>query len=143
MTEQVNMRQAVESWKQEAHKTLRLKWSKRQIAFGELFDSIAISIMSDGESDGVSRIRWSFYAYGRFVDMGVGRGHPLGSRKENALRKVAGEDVSKPRKAKPFYVRDIFNQGHVLHELLVEKYGIKMFSVLEQNLDGGKIETSI
>lgn len=138
-----NMRSTVEKWRGYAKKTIREKWTKRQIAFGELFHSIAIQIISDGSSNGVSRIQWSFYAYGRFVDMGVGKGHPLGSRRENALRKVAGENVGKPRKTKPFYVRDIFNQGHVLHEILVEKYGIKMFAILEGNLDGGKIETTI
>ena len=136
------MRDAVVQWRSEAFKTLRQKFSKRNIAMGELFESIAINIVSVGDVD-ISRIQFVFMAYGRFVDMGVGRGHPLGSRKESALLKIAGKEVGKIRKPKQFYTRDIFNQGHILHEILVEQYGVKMFSILENNLDGGKIENAI
>lgn len=141
--ENISMRQAIEQWRTEGLKDIRTKFSRRKIAEGDLYNSIAINIISSGD-DGVEKIQFSFYNYGRFVDMGVGKGWPLGSRKQAALVALAtGEKNKKIRKRKPFYTRDIFHQGHVLHELLVEKYGIKMLQILETNVGGGNITMAV
>lgn len=137
--EKPDMRSTVEQWRSGAIKDIREKFVRRKIAQGSLYESIAINVLSSG--DDLQKIQISFLEYGRFVDMGVGKGWPLGSRKTAALVALAkSEKPGKIRKRKPFYTRDIFHQGHVLHELLVEKHGIKMFSILENSVGGGKIK---
>lgn len=89
-------------------------WQERARGYGvhvgELMNSFTDDVVraSNGEVD---KITHAFNHYGRFVDMGVGRGVPL--------ERVG--DTS--RKAKPFYSETYFRSIQVLTYKMSELYG--------------------
>ncbi len=66
-------------------------------------------------------IRFAFNHYGRFVDMGTGRG-------------VSHESVQlSNRRARPWYSKTFFSQLEKLKDILEEKYGIKaQYSIIQE-----------
>lgn len=139
MTGSLDQFKVVSSWKRVAQEKIRDGFRKRKIHLGNLYESIVINIVSSANGD-VQKVAFMFDAYGRFIDMGVGRGWAIGGRREHSLKKMAGREVSKkPRRMKKFYSKTIFHEGHRLHEIMVEKYGVQMVTTLERELDGGKI----
>lgn len=128
------IKESVEKWRNQAKNRISVKSRKRQLVGSALIDSISINIIQN-EEGGVARVQFIFNAYGRFVDMGVSRGYPIGSRRAALEAKASGTGGKftgpKPRK---FYVRDIFNEGHILQENLIRNYGVKLITTLEQTL---------
>lgn len=92
----------IERWE---HQVIRLGIS----ASGQLLKSFESFVITQSGGD-VSRIEFIFEYYGKFVDMGVGRG-------------VTFEEVAySNRKPKPWYNKVFFSQVMKLGELLSEKY---------------------
>ena len=89
-------------------------WRERAIAYnvhaGDLFNSFAQDVVK-GANGEVDKITHAFNHYGRFVDMGVGRGVPL--------EKVESSN----RRAKPFYNESYWRSIKVLTQKLAELYG--------------------
>ena len=136
-----------ELWRARAMQNVYASFDKMKIggAYGMLKVSMAISIMAASPDD-LKRVKFSFLYYGRYVDMGVGREFPIGSRGKLGLdkflekRNKIGQLVKNPgRKPKQFYTKTIMHEGHRLHELLVKQFGIKMMTTLEESLKGGEI----
>jgi hypothetical protein len=132
----------VSKWRGIAYDEIRKSFIKKNINVDSLHESIFINILA--KNSDVQKVAFVFDAYGKFVDMGVGRGWAIGSRREHMIKKVAGNSVSsKPRRRKQFYSRTIFHQGHRLHEIMVKFYGIKMMTTVERLLDGGPIKIPV
>jgi hypothetical protein len=88
----------------------------------ELKDSIKYVIVKDGQN-WVDRITFSFNIYGRFVDMGVGRGVPLGAIKEAKIMQRALNEkrtMGPHRKKKPWEGKGFTAQAFRLQELIAE-----------------------
>lgn len=87
---------------------------------GDLKNSITGSASATGNS-GTASIK--FKEYGRFVDMGVGRGHPLGGMaalQQNLILASGGEkrNAKSPRKAKKIYSKVAYGQlGTLMSDL--------------------------
>lgn len=88
------------------------------------------------QSEGISgndELQIEFPMYGRFIDMGVGRGVPMNAallRKRYAIHKP---DV--PRKPIKWYSRRKTAQEKRLAEILAEKYGIGLVQLAESLLN--------
>ena len=92
------------------------RWKKRMEALnigdtGALLKSLQAQVAADSNGD-PAKITFVFLYYGRFPDMGVGRGVTL-------------SDVPDPRrKVKPWYSETFFNEVVKLGRMLATKYGI-------------------
>jgi len=109
---------------------------------GDLWKSITGSIVSSGGS--VQEVIVKFMQYGRFVDMGVGKGMPIGSQRKlgkkqySKNRNGSGQLLSHNRKSKPWYSKTKYREIARLRELMADSLSDQAFSVIE-----GAIRTGI
>lgn len=92
------------------------RWRKRMAELevndtGALLKSFEAQVASDAKGD-PAKITFAFLYYGRFPDMGVGRGVTLGDV----------PDAS--RKVKPWYSQTFMNEVLKLGRMMAAKYGI-------------------
>ena len=93
---------------------------------GALLASFRTEVIAAAGSDRL-RLRLSYALYGKFVDMGVGRGMAAGQRKGSdayaRVRNTRGRLRRHTRRAKTWYSKEVAHQTHRLSELLLELYG--------------------
>lgn len=104
---------------------------------GALFRSFMFSVIGSAGGD-VTRITLAFEYYGRFVDMGVGRGTRIGQVKENAVsRRLEGKMLGNRRRPKKWYSRRLAAETLRLEEIMAEEYGIRMTAMVKETLESG------
>lgn len=87
-----------------------------------LFQSFQRSV---ADNNGVATIRISFLLYGKYVDMGVGRGVPqgaAGTKAFKASRNSRGQLNSYKRKPKRFYSDNMGKETVILGGILINEY---------------------
>lgn len=88
----------------------------------------------------VEAVIFKFLKYGRFEDMGVGRGYTLNGRvlhrKFDRYRDVEGKMTGYFRKAKPWYTKVFYREVAKLADLYKDKYSEKMVQAIESSLTG-------
>ncbi|UOQ99915.1 hypothetical protein MUN81_10530 [Hymenobacter sp. 5317J-9] len=93
---------------------------------GHLLASFKKNVIGEAGADRL-RIQLSYALYGKFVDMGVGRGHGAGIRKGDdgydRLRNSRGQLRRLARKARPWYSKEVAHQTKRLSELMLDLYG--------------------
>jgi len=125
MAQNIDIGLTVEAWADIVIKNWRRKITELNIGVtGALYDSFVFEVIGNAGGN-PERIDFAFEYYGRFVDMGVGRGVYVGNP----------GDVQTRRKAKPWYSKIIFGQAAKLSEILAEKYGILGASVISENIN--------
>jgi hypothetical protein len=83
-----------------------------------------------------AQVSFGFLFYGRFVDMGVGRGTSLEDVKENAIsRALEGKNAFNARKPKPWYGKTFHAERIRLAEILAQKYARKAALTIVENMD--------
>lgn len=109
---------------------------------GELWRSIAGEIAMNGGDPEAAIIK--FLQYGRMVDMGVGRGMPIGSKKALGEQKFSekrndkGQLKKRPkRKPKPWYSKTKYREVMRLREIMAEEIGDMTFAEVETALKNG------
>ena len=106
---------------------------------GALFRSFTKELQkSDGD---VNAVIFKFLKYGRFVDMGVGKGVSVGervlNRKFDQYKDYRGKRVGRlPRKAKPFYSKTWFREVKILAEFYQQKIRGNAIKTIESALSG-------
>ena len=90
-----------------------------------LINSLMFHVVTAANGDPVM-INFFFNYYGRFVDMGVGKGMPANGRGA----------VEFKRKAKPWYNRAFYSQVMKLSELYSKKYAHKGALVIVDSIEG-------
>jgi len=99
------------SWFDITVKILQTKIAKLDVGItGDLFSSIHYQV--DGPGSEVQKGYLLFNLYGRFVDMGVGRGLPIGNT-----------GFSPSRRKKEWYSRNFYAQVMRLREISAQKIG--------------------
>lgn len=86
---------------------------------GALENSFRHQVITDGAGN-PERIEFAFNYYGRFIDMGVGRGHT-----SSIAAQVKIEKAKAGRRAKPWYSATLYAERQKLAQILAEKYGRK------------------
>ncbi len=80
-----------------------------------------------GSAEGRLQLRLSYALYGKFVDMGVGRGMGAGVTKKDdgydRIRRNRGQLRRHTRKPRNWYSRELSYQTKRLSELLLDLYG--------------------
>jgi len=93
------------------------RWKVRMAALGvgdtgELLKSFEAQVVMDSNGD-PAKITFTFLYYGRFTDMGVGRGVTLSDV----------PDVTGNRQVKPWYSKTFLNEVIKLGRMMATKYG--------------------
>ena len=88
-----------------------------------LVDNFYHHVVSNANGD-IAKIEFAFHYYGKFVDMGVGKGIPLG---------VAG--LNNKRVAKKWYSPSFAHQVKRLAEIMAEKYAEEGVLTITENTD--------
>lgn len=93
---------------------------------GALMASFKKQVIGGSEGDPL-KLRLSYALYGKFIDMGVGRGHGAGITKGddgyNRLRNSRGKLRRQKRKACAWYSKEVAFQTKRLSELMLDLYG--------------------
>lgn len=106
---------------------------------GALLASVQGFLVTAADGD-VARLSIAYALYGKYVDMGVGRGMGAGVRKANSdyarIRDERGQLHQHSRKARPFSSKEIGRQSVRLGVLLSEYYGETTIASLTDALPG-------
>jgi len=122
MADNTNIGLTVEAW---AEITIK-RWEQKIVALGightrELINSFTLHIISDANGN-PSLIQFAFEYYGKFVDMGVGKGVKIG---------LGGHTN---RKSKPWYSKTFAAEVHSLGRILADKYAQKATLVIVEGI---------
>jgi len=107
---------------------------------GNLWKSLAYELVQSGGD--IERVLIKFRQYGRFVDMGVGRGVPIGARGTAAFaasRKENGQLKRYGRKPKHWYSTTKTREVGMLRYILIKEYGKKTLADIESAFTGTEI----
>lgn len=128
--ENLNVNLTVQAWADIVIQIWLDKIERLKIQYSyQLADSFANHVISHSNGD-VQRIEFAFNYYGKFVDMGVGKGVTL-------------EDVSSSgttRKPKPWYSRTFYAEVQKLGRLMAEKYARKGVLTIIENIDDNALK---
>lgn len=125
------MRRVVEAMRREIVK-------RNVIDTGELLKSLSYAVYQKAVGDGSAGL--SFAEWGRMIDMGVGRGHPLGGLK--ATREALGED-SKGRKPRKFYSPIAYGKLNGLMGDLLYGYTEETKAIIKKELDAANSQATV
>ncbi len=132
MAQNEDLKLTVEAWAEIVIKIwidkIQKKRKKRPVSSGELLNSFVYHIYTNSNGD-PDRIIFAFNYYGKFIDMGVGRGVKAGE-----LDALKGTGETRRRK-KPWFSGTFDYQVEKLTELMEEKYGLKISSAIVNSLD--------
>lgn len=129
MKDNTDMRLTVESWAKIVIKIWKDKINKKKIRdTNELFLSFASTVLCNANGN-PERIVFAFKYYGRFSDMGVGKG-------VTADKQQSMYDAGLTRRKKKAWFAGTYNsQVERLAEILEEKYALKIASSIVNSLD--------
>lgn len=118
----------VKIWKE---KILKLKIGST----GQLMDSFIHDVIGSAQGD-VLKIDFAFLYYGKFVDMGVGKGVKIGGVKENMTsRRLEGKMLGNRRRAKKWYSKTFHAEVARLSEIMREKYSNQATFIIKENIN--------
>ena len=136
MAENTNILETVRAWADIVEIIWRDKINKLKIGIDTdiLGDSISHKIEVYA-GDIPREIDFSFNYYGKFVDMGVGKGTRIGDVNENKVsRRLEGKHQGNYRRAKPWYASTMYAERMKLVELLAEKYAQRASITIVENI---------
>lgn len=138
MTQNLNLDETLKAWAEIVIKIWRRKIVQLKIGqTGQLYDTLNHTIIRESGGN-IEKIEFMFNYYGSFVDMGVGRGMPTGSKDDNPqyskYRNERGQLHIYRRKAKKWYSPVMYRELITLRELLAEKYGIIGGSIIGEKI---------
>jgi hypothetical protein len=128
----------LEKWLEFTLENLRERLRKLKINdTGHLLASIEGHLVAAADGN-VERLSIAYAIYGKFVDMGVGRGMGAGVRKRDSdyarIRDERGQLHKYSRKARPWSSKEIGRQSFRLSELLSDFYGRTIIANIESAL---------
>ncbi|MBC6988577.1 hypothetical protein [Hymenobacter sp. BT491] len=130
----------VERWLEITLSNLREQVIKQKVRdTDELLDSIKGQLVAAADGD-VERLSIAYALYGKFADMGVGRGMGAGVRKSNSaytkIRDAKGQLYRYSRKKRQWYSKEMGRQTMRLSTLLSEFYGDTMIAMAQDAVPG-------
>jgi hypothetical protein len=110
-----------------------------QHSSGELFRSFQYNVLASSGGD-VQKIEFAFRYYGKFVDMGVGRGTRLGDQPISmGVHKLSGKFLGMKRVPKKWYSKTFYSETQRLVEILQEEYGHRGQVSISENINDNAI----
>jgi len=120
------------------------KWQKKIQGLninetGELARSFLYDVVASAQGD-VMKIDFAFKYYGKFVDMGVGKGVKIGQVKENQdSRKLEGRMLGNRRRPKKWYSKTFAAEAMKLGEIMAKQFGRRSSIVISENINDKSI----
>jgi len=141
---QLTKAQVADAWAKITVKVWKEKLTKLKcVNSGKLLNSFIHNVVSQANGD-VLKIEFAFLYYGKFVDMGVGKGVPIGGVKENATsRKLEGKMLGNLRRPKKWYSKVFSHEVKRLTEILAKQYadmGAKIIMESVENIADNSIK---
>jgi hypothetical protein len=134
-------REIAEAWA----KITIIKWKKKLASnkigdTGSLLRSFKYNVLASAQGN-VLKITFLFEYYGRFVDMGVGKGVKIGDVKESAAsRKLSGKMLGNRRRPKKWYSKTFHAEVMKLSEIFAKEYGHRGVVAITENLSDQSIQ---
>lgn len=100
---------------------------------GSLASSFVKTVILNADAE-PAKMQMQFLFYGRFRDMGVGRGQALGFKKEKNIQLYRTQN-SFGRKPAKWYSKTTGREIEILAQLLKKHFGIEMIQTIESNLN--------
>jgi hypothetical protein len=134
--DRINFRGTVDAWARYAvrdwQRELDAKLSKPANS-NSLRNGIKYSLMFKG--DELVNVHFQFPYYGRFVDMGVGKGVKIGDVGELKIsRRLSGKQTGNRRKRKPWLNKKLAFNQHRLAEIMASHYGRAISSMITEGI---------
>ncbi len=109
----------VSIWREKLHKY------KIGRSGGPLYSSFQKNVTTAPDGS-VMKINFAFKYYGKFVDMGVGKGTPIGGVNENRTsRKLEGKMLGNRRRPKKWYSKTFYAEVATLKEIMAREWAHK------------------
>ncbi|MEI6683763.1 MAG: hypothetical protein WCO44_14090, partial [Bacteroidota bacterium] len=121
-----------------------IKWKKKLASnkigdTGTLLKSFKYNVLASAQGN-VLKITLLFEYYGRFVDMGVGKGVKIGDVKESATsRRLSGKMLGNRRRPKKWYSKTFHAEVMKLSEIFAKEYGHKGVMAITENVSDKSI----
>jgi len=134
-------REIAEAWA----KITIIKWKEKLASnkigdAGTLLKSFKYNVLASAQGN-VLKISLLFEYYGRFVDMGVGKGVKIGDVKESAAsRKLSGKMLGNRRRPKKWYSKTFHAEVMKLSEIFAKEYGHRGVLAITENLSDKSIK---
>ena len=129
--------EVAQAWAQITVKQWRKNLSRLKIgqySSGELFRSFQFKVIGSAGGD-IQKIEFAFNYYGKFVDMGVGRGTRLGDQPLSRTRqRFAGKFHGTGKVPKKWYSKTFYAESHRLFEILKKEYGRKAQILITESI---------
>jgi hypothetical protein len=115
-------------------------WRQRLIKVGavrtnHLWQSFVENVIQQANGD-VAKVEFGFLFYGKFVDMGVGRGTKIGGVRENAAnRRLVGKMLGDRRKPKKWYSKALASETMRLSEILGKTYAEGTAAIIKEDFE--------
>lgn len=124
----INERDMVDKWAKFTREKLLARMQDYKIGkTGDLARSIKFK-------KGTDSIIFEFNYYGKFIDMGVGKGVKIGEMKELKSVHSRALGIRSGRKAKKWYSRTMAGQIKKLNELMAAEYGRELAAFVKENI---------
>lgn len=139
--ERLSQAHVADAWAKITVKVWREKIVKLKIIDrSQLWQSFLHNVVGQAGGD-VTRIEFAFLYYGKFVDMGVGKGVKIGDVKENATsRRLEGKMLGNRRKPKKWYSKTFAAEVKRLAEIMEYEYSHKAALAIVENVMDNSIK---
>ena len=133
-------REIAEAWA----KITIIKWKKKLASnkigdTGTLLKSFKYNVLASAQGN-VLKITLLFEYYGRFIDMGVGKGVKIGDVKESITsRKLSGKMLGNRRRPKKWYSKTFHAEVMKLSEIFAKEYGHRGVLAITENVSDKSI----
>jgi hypothetical protein len=98
-----------------------------------LLNSFMENVIAGANGD-VIKIQFTFVQYGRFLDMGVGKGVKIGGVKQSTIsRRMEGKMIGNRRRPKKWYTKTLRHEVLRLTEIMAEYYGKSVIDMITEN----------
>ena len=136
-------REIAEAWAKITIKLWRKNMSRLKVgqnSSGNLYRNFKFQVIA-ASGGNVNRIEFAFNYYGKFLDMGVGKGTKIGDRPVSKRSRVLGDRMlGGVRKPKKWYSRTFYGESQRLFEILQKEYGRKAQVIISENINDSSIK---
>jgi hypothetical protein len=132
----LNIQGTLEAWQKFTVKDWQKSIQKMRIGVtNDLYNSFINSLVQQSGGD-VEKLIFIYKYYGKFPDMGVGRGVKVGDIAENrTVRGLTGQKIGRGRRAKKWYNKPFYSNLNRLSVILAEKYGTHIANTIVNEIE--------
>lgn len=142
--DKINNPEIAKAWADITIKIWRQKLVKQgSLRTNHLWQSFIRQVVEQSNGD-IAKINFAFKYYGKFVDMGVGRGTKIGDVRDNSSsRKIIGKMLGNRRKPKKWYSKTLAHEVMRLTEIMGKSYADGTGAIIKEGLEQNQADNSI